>query len=367
MADSPVEQPDGTLRCKRHGLEICGKCCVDYTFMRDIIEEAKSDMPFDDADPEGDPIGGYGGKGEKVPTRRLRCVVCRKDAPHQCSRCHVTYYCGKEDQKKDWKKHKTTCKKANPTEQNRPSVLAIALGGEYDVVDGIADGFFSTIEPSVDIFEAQNPTAAIKGLHHPRVPIAVLFMSSINPRAEEHVPLLTALIKYAKNERGIIIFGFGFPSFMRANHFQEVFERFGVYWKSYNYRRETFHLNNVKISTQQGINNSSGGDEGEGEGSQALQRLLYKYGQTLPQSFSIKALQVTGVSAEDAVYVGEGDLIDKPKGRVKEKSLVSAAAAITNVGKGRIAYLGDVNSEWMTELLVRAMIGLEPGSPSPDD
>ena len=39
VPDSLVELPDGTLCCHRHGLEICGICCCDYSFMRDILKE----------------------------------------------------------------------------------------------------------------------------------------------------------------------------------------------------------------------------------------------------------------------------------------------------------------------------------------
>ena len=39
VPDSPVEMSDGALCCQRHGLEICGICCCDYTFTREGSEE----------------------------------------------------------------------------------------------------------------------------------------------------------------------------------------------------------------------------------------------------------------------------------------------------------------------------------------
>lgn len=45
--DSPVERADGTLCCKAHHLEYCTRCCVDYTFMHDILNENK-DTDSDD-------------------------------------------------------------------------------------------------------------------------------------------------------------------------------------------------------------------------------------------------------------------------------------------------------------------------------
>ncbi len=36
--DSPVELPDGRLVCGTHGRVVCGICCVDYTFMDDVLD-----------------------------------------------------------------------------------------------------------------------------------------------------------------------------------------------------------------------------------------------------------------------------------------------------------------------------------------
>jgi hypothetical protein len=39
------------------------------------------------------------------------CNVCQKSSTTKCSKCHQTYYCSKECQKKDWKIHKKSCGK----------------------------------------------------------------------------------------------------------------------------------------------------------------------------------------------------------------------------------------------------------------
>ncbi|XP_076299374.1 SET domain-containing protein SmydA-8 [Lasioglossum baleicum] len=38
------------------------------------------------------------------------CDICGQSATHKCSACESTYYCSKEHQKKDWKKHAQICK-----------------------------------------------------------------------------------------------------------------------------------------------------------------------------------------------------------------------------------------------------------------
>ncbi|KIX94677.1 uncharacterized protein Z520_09723 [Fonsecaea multimorphosa CBS 102226] len=39
VVDSPIELPDGRLVCSAHKLTVCGKCCVDYSFMDEILED----------------------------------------------------------------------------------------------------------------------------------------------------------------------------------------------------------------------------------------------------------------------------------------------------------------------------------------
>ncbi|RZB39816.1 zf-MYND and/or SET domain containing protein [Asbolus verrucosus] len=37
------------------------------------------------------------------------CAVCTKNARHACSACNGVYYCDREHQKEDWKRHKSSC------------------------------------------------------------------------------------------------------------------------------------------------------------------------------------------------------------------------------------------------------------------
>ena len=38
--DSPDELPDGRLICSAHKLTVCGNCCVDYSFMDDVLDDS---------------------------------------------------------------------------------------------------------------------------------------------------------------------------------------------------------------------------------------------------------------------------------------------------------------------------------------
>ena len=39
------------------------------------------------------------------------CPVCNQEAKSRCSACYVTFYCGSQHQKENWKEHKINCKK----------------------------------------------------------------------------------------------------------------------------------------------------------------------------------------------------------------------------------------------------------------
>ncbi|KAJ6787857.1 hypothetical protein PWT90_09641 [Aphanocladium album] len=41
--EGPCELPNGRLVCGPHGLVQCGKCCSDYSFMDDVLEDDKND------------------------------------------------------------------------------------------------------------------------------------------------------------------------------------------------------------------------------------------------------------------------------------------------------------------------------------
>ena len=46
------------------------------------------------------------------------CPVCNQEAKSRCSACYVTFYCGSQHQKENWKEHKINCKKPYKLEKN---------------------------------------------------------------------------------------------------------------------------------------------------------------------------------------------------------------------------------------------------------
>ena len=43
-----IELPDGRLVCSAHKLTVCGKCCVDYSFMDEVLDDGKEESDGDE-------------------------------------------------------------------------------------------------------------------------------------------------------------------------------------------------------------------------------------------------------------------------------------------------------------------------------
>lgn len=77
--DGPHELPNGRLVCGPHGLGVCGICCVDYSFMEEVLDDGGDDEVEDEdedqtQDDDSDDWSGAGrrvkkGTGRAFPTK----------------------------------------------------------------------------------------------------------------------------------------------------------------------------------------------------------------------------------------------------------------------------------------------------------
>ncbi|KAG6817046.1 hypothetical protein H0H87_000458 [Tephrocybe sp. NHM501043] len=150
----------------------------------------------------------------------------------------------------------------------------------------------------------------------------------------KNTQVLTKLVEYAK-DGGSVIIGGDFSGTVRPKYMDTFFlKSWGVPWKSGSYHRTTFYAN--------------------------PSHELVKANALLAPSYSMKALHVKDISPDVVVY--------RPTGQSRLESLVFAPSPVTNlaespavrtrVGKGHVAYIGDVNWEQDTAKLVLAMLSL---------
>jgi hypothetical protein len=66
----------------------------------------------------------------------------------------------------------------------------------------------------------------------------------------------------------------------------------------------------------------------------------------------MKALSARGLKLDEAIYLNPG-LVSGPGSQE-----IQAPIVFTDVGKGWLGYLGDVNIEGMTQMVGKAMLGL---------
>lgn len=50
--EGPCELTNGRLVCGPHGMVVCGRCCTDYSFMEDVLDDDDDDDEDEDTDME---------------------------------------------------------------------------------------------------------------------------------------------------------------------------------------------------------------------------------------------------------------------------------------------------------------------------
>jgi len=69
--EGPCELPDGRLVCGPHGFVVCGRCCSDYSFMDEVLNN-EEDEDEDDEDDAPSVPGGNATDSDRDDFNRLR-------------------------------------------------------------------------------------------------------------------------------------------------------------------------------------------------------------------------------------------------------------------------------------------------------
>jgi hypothetical protein len=140
------------------------------------------------------------------------------------------------------------------------------------------------------------------------------------------------LLDYVRGGCILVLIG-NFSSSIRPKDLEKFFREAGLPWTNGEYLRTTVHSNDTEETSSH---------------------------TSLPSSYSQKAVFLASVYVNDAWYL--------PTDSSKTESLVfhservqdlqQTPIALTNLGKGKLGYVGDVNGEEDSDAVVLAMCGL---------
>ncbi|TFK66784.1 hypothetical protein BDN72DRAFT_843792 [Pluteus cervinus] len=174
----------------------------------------------------------------------------------------------------------------------------------------------SALKSEVKVIIASDSAAALSHIESPSC--VGIFVGDVGITRHDNRALLAKFVSYVK-KGGTGVVGATFGTFVSDKDAQAFFnDALGLTWKLGSYFRTTFFLNAPNDIVQ--LNPS------------------------LPTSYSMKALHLSGLKPGEAVYHQPDE---------DEAPVVS-----TTVGEGRLAYIGDVNGEVGATKTVLALLGL---------
>jgi len=250
----------------------------------------------------------------------------------RCSRCRKAIYCSNVCQSVHWTVHKQACK--SPTESSTstegPFVLLLSMSNP-DLLASINEHFISALRSKVRIVQALNTRKALRYLADTN--LKCVFVADEGIIESKNSEVLSSLIGWV-NAGGIAVVGSLFPTLTSGLEFDRFFKKWGLPWKMGDYHRTTFVLN---PSTRQ----------------------LFRHSANLTTSYSMKAVHLQGVKAEDILYAPTED--SRVESHVFPPSTVDQSqvpVAYTRIGDGFLGYIGDVNAEEESTSVILAMLHL---------
>jgi hypothetical protein len=198
-----------------------------------------------------------------------------------------------------------------------------------DLLASTNEHFISTLRSKVRVIQALNAQKALQYLADANLNGVFVADEGIIRRKDSEV--FSSLIGWV-NAGGIAAVGSLFPSFTSRTEFHQFFKKWGLPWKMGDYHRTNFVLN-------PSIHQLSGRSA------------------NLPTSYSMKAVHLEGVKAEDVLYAPTEDSRVQsfvfPPSKV---DLSGVPVAYTRIGGGFLGYVGDVNAEKESTSVILAML-----------
>lgn len=240
---------------------------------------------------------------------------------------------------------------AGANNTNSPAVLAQCVGEPATSVEELSqnrvllvslrlESFFDKrYKPLLDeiasksrLQRVKSATTAIRLLSEKPAPTAVLLTDQALTEPE-HAAVWDAALQYIR-QGGIVVAMGHLPSFTSPLDLKPFFAKAGLPWEAASYHRTTLSLNRAAVGRS--------------------------VASKLPSEYSQKALAVKNVAPGDVWY-------GTTAGSVVESMVFSPTSAhnpsespsvLAKVGNGKLGYVGDVNAEEGSNLVILAMCGL---------
>lgn len=216
--------------------------------------------------------------------------------------------------------------------QERPVILLITLD--------LQPWFDKSFKTLIDLISAKatleraETTAAVKQALFKKPQAVLIPNEAITKR--ENAPLWDFMLDYVRYGGGTAICMGMFAAFIQLDDFGPFFAKAGLSWDLGHYTRNTSSMKRGNVP-------------------QALQPFL-------SEEYSQKAVHLKGVAPGDSWYepvvYSDDESPDEDEPRTYTPLPVFVPVAMAKVGDGRLGYVGDVNGENESHLVVVAMCGL---------
>lgn len=204
-------------------------------------------------------------------------------------------------------------------------LVSLNIGSSFDQLYQRILGKLNTVA-ALDY--ATTPESALQGLAD-QPPQAVLVTDG---GIAQHRAVYAKLLNYIRGGSILVLIG-NFSSLTRPKDLDKLFQEAGLPWTHAEYQRTTVYHNDTEETSSH---------------------------TSLPSSYSQKAVFLAGVPGKDAWYL--------PNNSSKTESFVfhskpvtdqkQTPITLTNIGKGKLGYVGNVNGEESSDAVVLAIYGL---------
>lgn len=221
---------------------------------------------------------------------------------------------------------------------SKPTILLLSLAGDQQIFHDIYGRLLRKLDDRADVQAARTAQQGLELLSNSATnkPQGI-FVTDSALTLKKHHTVAEKVVDYARNGGRVVIGGL-FSSYTRPSDMTAFFTgRWNLSWASGTYQRTTVSLNSAAAS-------ASGVRPGAG----------------LPASYSQKAVFLKNVDDSAAWYLpAEGSVLES---HVFAPSPVQNRAetpvAFVRVGAGWLGYVGDVNAEEESDVVVLGMLGL---------